>query len=111
MTGPTTSNTLKVTNKVARAVGAHVVEKMRNSGQKVSLDQTRILPSTMVNLGDGLYQVLANTFVTVQPVVSSVSPRHELVNSVVTIKKTQSNAQTLEAVKIPSLESASLSRK
>jgi hypothetical protein len=93
-----------ITKKVASGVEEQVKSAFGKSGKQVTVKGMRFIPSTKVDLGQGAFQVMANTVVEVAGTGSH--RREESVDSVVTVDRGERRSQTLRAVKIPSLDRA-----
>ncbi len=93
-----------VTIKVAQALGQQIKGAYQRHGQKVRLKGMRFIPSSLVELGNGRFEVLANTVIEVAASGGRPS-RSEAVDSVVTIDR-ESAGQVLKDVKIPALDRA-----
>jgi hypothetical protein len=91
-----------VTKKVARGVSQKIRAAYGGSGKRVRLTGMRFLPSTKIDLGNGAFQVMANTVV--QVTGRAGAQRSEAVDSVVTVMKKKKEGQVLESVKIPYLQ-------
>ena len=89
-----------ITDQVARTLGGEIKAAYRKvKGREVQLQGMRFSPSSRVDIGDGQFQILANTIVEVAGVGGRPS-RSEAIESVVTIDGKQRN-QSLKNVKIP----------
>jgi hypothetical protein len=93
-----------VTKKVAAGVGRQIKQAFEVNGKRVRLKGMRFIPSTKIELGQGAFQVMANTVVEVAGAKLG-EKRAESVDSVVTVDREKSG-QVLKAVKIPALERA-----
>jgi hypothetical protein len=91
-----------VTKKIAEGVSQKIRAAYRGRGERVRLKGMRFLPSTKIELGDGTFQVMANTVVEVSG--GSNMQRSEAIDSVVTVQRKKHEGQVLESVKIPYLE-------
>lgn len=89
-----------VTKKVAEELGREIAEAYRGKGRTVRLKGVRFNPSSKMNLGDGQFEVLANTVVEVEGQEGRPA-RSEAVEAVVTIGRDK--GQVLRTVKIPAL--------
>ncbi len=97
-----------LSQKAAQRVGRAVAQGYLSQGKKARPEKTRLLLSTLTDLGDGTFQVMANTFVSVVPVATVGSPRPEVVNSVLTMKRVNGH-DVLQKVAVPIFESKPLS--
>lgn len=90
-----------VTKKVASHLSRRIKEAYGQSGKHVRLKGMRFIPSTKIDLGEGSFQVIANTVIEIAS--SSGAKRAESIDSVVTIDGKKNTGQVLRDVKIPSL--------
>lgn len=90
-----------ITPQTASRVGDKIIEAYERRGRRVRVKGLRFIPSTKVELGQGMFQVMASTIV---EGVSSVKGhgRAEAIDSVITVSG--SEGQVLETVKIPYLD-------
>lgn len=91
-----------VTKKVAEALGRQIKGAYLEQGKKARPKGIRFIPSTRVDLGEGKFQVLANTVIEVAATDGRPS-RSEAIDVVATIDR-QQTGQVLTSVKIPALE-------
>ena len=92
-----------VTKKVASSLGDQIKTAFVRNGKTVEVKGMRFIPSTKVDLGQGAFQVMANTVVEVA--ASEHAPkRSQSIDSVVTIGHQAKIGQFLKSLKIPSLD-------
>lgn len=94
------------TKSVAAGVEKTVRGAYELSGKQVRVKGTRFIPSTVVELGRGRFQVMANTVVEIAGQGGRPS-RSEAVESVVTVGRKKAG-QVLDGVKIPAFERLAL---
>jgi hypothetical protein len=92
-----------VTKKVATGLGSRIKEAFGSRGKHVKIKGMRFIPSTKVDLGQGSFQVMANTVVEVSG-ANGRPARAQAFDSVVTVTHRTREGQTLEGVRFPSLE-------
>lgn len=92
-----------VTKKVATGLGMRIKDAFGKRGKHVKIKGMRFIPSTKVDLGQGSFQVMANTVVEVAGDKGKPA-RAQAFDSVLTVTHRTREGQTLEGVKIPSLD-------
>ena len=94
----------RVTRKVQKGIAKQIMAAYQAKGRDVRLKGMRFIPSTVIELGGGKFEVIANSVIEVQQ-PGGLPRRSESIDSVVTIDRLKSG-QELRGVKIPSLEIA-----
>ena len=88
-----------ITKKVASRVGRQIKDALSLGGNKVYIKGLRFIPSTKVDLGEGAFQVMANSVIEIAG-PSGTRGRAESIDSIVTVHRERPNGQVLRAVKI-----------
>lgn len=96
-----------VTKKVATRLGSRIKTAFSKEGKRVRIKGMRFIPSSKIDLGQGSFQVMANTIVEVAG-IGGRPARVQAFDSVVTVTRQAGEGQMLESATIPPLDRVSL---